>query len=48
MKTKNSAYIRNVNNMVSHDKGRTIKIIFDGLVRIGYFIRRKVLNSADY
>ncbi len=40
--------LENVKNLVSHDGGKTFRIIFDALKDAGYHIRYQVLNSMDY
>lgn len=40
--------IENVKNLVSHDSGKTFRIIHDALKEAGYYIRYKVLNSMEY
>lgn len=40
--------IENVKNLVSHDSGKTFRIIHDALKEAGYHIRYKVLNSMEY
>lgn len=42
-------FLENVKNLVSHDKGKTFKIIMDVLEnKLGYKVFYKVLNSMDY
>ena len=38
----------NVKGLVTHDKGKTIRIIIDELNRVGYDVTYKVLTSLDY
>ena len=47
---KNTPYfiLENVKGLVSHDKGRTLKIIIRTLEDSGYNVHYKVLNSRDY
>jgi DNA (cytosine-5)-methyltransferase 1 len=40
--------IENVKNLVSHDSGKTFRIIYDALKEAGYYIRYQVLNSMEY
>lgn len=40
--------LENVRNLVSHDKGRTFKVIQSHLTSLGYHIHSKVLNALDY
>lgn len=40
--------LENVKGLVTHDKGRTIKIITDELNEVGYDVIYKVLTSLDY
>lgn len=40
--------LENVRNLVSHDKGRTFKIITSHLEALGYHIYAKILNALDY
>ena len=40
--------LENVKQLVSHDKGRTFKIIVDKLGRLGYFAHAKVLNGLRF
>lgn len=40
--------LENVKNLVSHDKGKTFNIIQTALKEAGYYLRYKVLNTAEY
>jgi DNA (cytosine-5)-methyltransferase 1 len=40
--------LENVKNLRGHDKGKTFKIITDTLEHLGYYIKSKIINSADY
>lgn len=40
--------LENVKNLVSHDKGRTFKVIQDVLSELGYSIHAKVLDSKHF
>lgn len=41
-------FLENVKNLVSHDDGKTFKIIIDALQQNGYNLKWKVLNAKDY
>ena len=41
-------FLENVKNLVSHDNGKTFKIILETIDAIGYNYKHKVLNSCDY
>jgi DNA (cytosine-5)-methyltransferase 1 len=41
-------FLENVKNLVSHDKGKTFKIILDALEKNGYYVKYKVLNAKEY
>lgn len=41
-------FLENVKNLVSHDDGKTFKIITDALEQNGYKIKYQVLNAKDY
>lgn len=41
-------FLENVKNLVTHDNGRTFKIITDELKTAGYYIKHKVLNAMEY
>lgn len=41
-------FLENVKNLLSHDKGRTYKVIKSKLEECGYTIKEKVLNTMDY
>lgn len=41
-------FLENVKNLVSHDEGKTFKIIKEALEINGYKIKYKVLNAKDY
>lgn len=46
---KPSAFLlENVKNMVSHEKGETMKYIVEELEKIGYHVTYKVLNTCEY
>ena len=40
--------LENVSRLVTHDKGRTFKVIIDKLENLGYTVYYKVLNTIDY
>ena len=40
--------LENVKNLKSHDNGNTIKVIYDELNKLNYFVKDIVLNSMDY
>ncbi|MBQ8568656.1 MAG: DNA cytosine methyltransferase [Oscillospiraceae bacterium] len=40
--------LENVRNLVSHDSGKTFKIIISHLENLGYHVYSKVLNALDY
>ena len=40
--------LENVKNLKTHDSGRTIKIIYSELQKLGYFVIDKVLNTMEY
>ncbi len=41
-------FLENVKNLLSHDCGRTFKIIQGELSNAGYYIKYKVMNTAEY
>lgn len=41
-------FLENVKNLVSHDKGKTFKIIKEALESENYHIKTKVMNSSQY
>jgi DNA (cytosine-5)-methyltransferase 1 len=40
--------LENVKNLRSHDKGRTFRIIFETLQKLGYYVSEKVINAKYY
>lgn len=40
--------LENVRNLVSHDKGRTFRVIVKALDELGYLVEWQVLNSKDF
>ncbi|MGY0408590.1 MAG: DNA (cytosine-5-)-methyltransferase [Polaribacter sp.] len=40
--------LENVSRLVTHDKGRTFKVIIDKLESLGYTVYYKVLNTIDF
>jgi len=40
--------LENVKQLVSHDKGRTFKVILEKLEDLGYFVHYKILNGLDF
>ena len=40
--------LENVKQLVTHDKGRTFKIILDKLAALGYHVQYQVLNALDF
>ncbi|MDY5786924.1 DNA cytosine methyltransferase [Veillonella caviae] len=47
-KQPKAIFIENVKNMVTHNHGKTFKVIKEALTLNGYFIKWKVLNGKDY
>lgn len=49
LKSKRPKYIllENVKNLISHDRSRTIQVILDSLVELGYTLDFTVLNSSE-
>ena len=41
-------FLENVRGITNHDKGKTIKIIRDTLIELGYTIFEKIMNAKDY
>lgn len=41
-------FLENVKNLVKHDKGKTIKVIDETLLNLGYDVNYRVLNASDY
>lgn len=41
-------FLENVKNLVSHDNGKTFRIILDSLLQNGYKVKYKVLNACEY
>lgn len=40
--------LENVKNLKTHDKGRTMKVIYEQLTNLWYYVTDKVLNSMEY
>ena len=40
--------LENVKNLISHDKGRTYRVIMNALEELGYCVYAKVMNALDY
>jgi len=40
--------LENVKNLKTHDKGNTLKLIYDELESLGYFVTDAVLNTMEY
>lgn len=40
--------LENVKQLMTHDKGRTFKVILQKLDKLGYFIHYKILNGLDF
>lgn len=47
-KNPQALLLENVRNLVSHDSGRTFKIILVKLNQLGYFTHWKILNALDF
>lgn len=47
-KKPTAVFLENVKNLKSHDGGKTFNIISDALADLGYHVKVKVLNSAEY
>lgn len=41
-------FLENVQGLTNHDKGRTIEIIKNTLIELGYTIFEKIMNAKDY
>lgn len=41
-------FLENVKNLLTHNKGQTIQVIFNSLEKIGYHIHYKVLNASKF
>ncbi len=41
-------FLENVKNLLTHDKGRTLKVIISSLENLGYTVSYKVLNAKDF
>lgn len=44
----NAILLENVKQLVSHDGGKTFKVILDTLAELGYFVKWKILNALDF
>lgn len=40
--------LENVKQLVSHDGGKTFKVILDTLAELGYSVKWKILNALDF
>lgn len=40
--------LENVKNLKTHDKGNTLKLIYDELEKVGYHVKDAVLNTVEY
>lgn len=40
--------LENVRNLISHDKGRTFRVILEHLENLGYYTHYEVLNALDF
>ena len=40
--------LENVKQLVTHDRGRTFKVILSKLAELGYFVKWKILNALDF
>lgn len=47
-KKPKAAFFENVKNLLTHDNGRTIKIICETLKALGYHVDYRVLNATEY
>ena len=47
-KQPESFLLENVEGLVTHDGGKTFRVISDSLDDLGYFIAHKILDAADY
>lgn len=47
-KNPKAIFLENVKNLQNHDGWKTFKIIIEELEKAGYFIKYKVLNTAEY
>ena len=44
----NAILLENVKQLVSHDGGKTFKVILDTLAELGYSVKWKILNALDF
>ena len=47
-KKPNVIFLENVKNLVSHDGGKTFRIIIEALETEGYYVKYQVLNTMEY
>ena len=47
-KRPSSFLLENVKGLISHDSGKTLKVILESLTSIGYQVQYKVLDAADF
>lgn len=47
-KKPRAAFFENVKNLLTHDNGRTIKIISETLKALGYHVDYRILNATEY
>lgn len=41
-------FLENVSNLIEHDNGRTFLVIYNSLVRFGYFVKYRVMDAHLY
>ena len=46
--TPKIVFLENVAGIVSHDSGKTIKVIINTLEELGYVVKTKIMNAKDY
>lgn len=47
-KSPKAFMLENVRNLISHDKGRTFRVILEHLENLGYYTHYEVLNALDF
>jgi len=47
-KSPSVVLLENVKHMIHHDKGRTLRVILNSLIELGYKVDYEILNSKDF
>ena len=48
VKRPRAVFLENVSNLVKHDNGKTLLVIYNSLVQFGYYVKYRVMDAHEY